>query len=83
MVPLPWLYGHWKAVVCHGVSIWCCSLSVAKEVNETSSICVGNESQVFFSQLFYRDPVQILQEFSSCPDWMSQTRLLLMCGFMF
>jgi hypothetical protein len=46
------------------------------------------KSQVFFCPLFYRplfygDPVENLQDFPFCPVLRSETRLHLMCGFMF
>jgi hypothetical protein len=41
MIPLPLLYGHWKAVVCHGASIWCWRCGVQRKVNEITSVCVA------------------------------------------
>jgi hypothetical protein len=54
---------------------------VPKEVNQTSSVCVANESQVFLCPLFYWVPVQKLQECSMCPVLMGQTRSKMMYDF--
>jgi hypothetical protein len=73
-----------KAVICHGgwISRWRCG--VQRKVNEINSVCVANESRVFVvCPLFYGDPVHILQKISSFLVLRSQTRLFLMCGFMF
>jgi hypothetical protein len=53
---LPLMMEMWKAVVCHGSSIWC-----GKRMNETTSVCVATGSGVFLCPLFYGDPVQQLQ----------------------
>jgi hypothetical protein len=57
-------------------------------VNFELEMCLQTKSErnnvsLFFLLFFYGDPVQKLQGFPFCPVLMSETRLLLMCGFMF
>jgi hypothetical protein len=67
MIPLPFLLKTRKAAICHCPLIWCCNCGVPKEVIETSSNYTAKGCRVFLCPLLYRDPVQILQECSSCP----------------
>jgi hypothetical protein len=72
----------WKAVICHGSSIWCCNWC-GKRMNETTSVCVATGSGVFLCPLFYGNPVQKLQAFPFCPYSRSKQDQKLTCGFMF
>jgi hypothetical protein len=51
-----------------------------KKSVQTTSICVAKENQVFIRPLFYGALVQILQECSTSPVLMSQTRSKMRCG---
>jgi hypothetical protein len=57
----------------------CAKRKCAKQLANTRQ----KESRVFFCPLFYGVPVQKLHNFQSYPVLRSQTRLFLMCGFMF
>jgi hypothetical protein len=80
---MPLLLEMWRAVICHGVSIWCCNSSVAKEKwMKRLTFVWQKESPVFVRPLFYSFPVEILQEFSSSQYSRSKQDQKMMCGLL-